>query len=58
MNYEEVKKEIQNYQEPLIVRDHFGNLYANTDHPYWKDKPGNPYLPLDASGNMQRGYVG
>lgn len=32
--------------------------YANMDHPRFKGKPGNPYIPLDANGNLQKGYVG
>ena len=32
--------------------------YANRDHPRFKDKPGNPYIPLDKDGNMQHGIVG
>tara|TARA_R110002126_G_C10490983_1_gene504835 strand:- start:69210 stop:69392 length:183 start_codon:yes stop_codon:yes gene_type:complete len=32
--------------------------YANMDHPRFKGKPGNPYIPLDTNGNLRKGYVG
>lgn len=35
-----------------------GNKYANRDHPRFKGKPGNPYIPLDEDGNMQHWIVG
>jgi len=35
-----------------------GTKYANRDHPRFKNKKGNPYLPLDADGNLQHGFVG
>ncbi len=35
-----------------------GHRYANMNHPRFKGKKGNPYLPLDANGNLRHGYVG
>ena len=35
-----------------------GTKYANREHPKFKGKPGNPYIPLDKDGNMQQGIVG
>ena len=32
--------------------------YAKMDHPRFKGKSGNPYIPLDVDGNLQQGYVG
>ena len=32
--------------------------YANMNHPRFKGKKGNPYLPLDENGNLRQGVVG
>ena len=35
-----------------------GCRYANMNHPRFKGKKGNPYMPLDENDNLRKGYVG
>ncbi len=62
----DAKKAMDSWMQPLVVTSDGKTFYANRNHPYWNDKSwsddygrnGNPYLPLNSKGNMQKGYVG
>lgn len=58
MNYEEEKMKADMFRSNMIISSGSGDYYANTTHPYWSDKPGNPYLPLDENGNKRKGFIG
>lgn len=50
--------EAELYERDSTMTDSQGNKYPVRNHPRWRGKKGNPYLPLDKDGNMQQGYVG
>lgn len=58
MDYELEKKKADSLNNTIVISDGRGNYYANREHPYWSGKQGNPYIPLDINGNLQKGYVG
>lgn len=60
MNYDQKNRELEKKIEELksTYTDSYGNKYPNMNHPKWKNQNGNPYIPLDYNGNMQKGYVG
>jgi hypothetical protein len=46
-------------QIPLILKyESSDDCFANRKHPYWKNKKGNPYLPLNEDGSLKQAIIG
>jgi hypothetical protein len=57
------KKKIKELQARILELESIhvsssGYRYANMNHPRFRGKKGNPYLPLDENDNLRKGYVG